>query len=119
MALLSGDQATPFSGALVFVRRRGAALPSAGAIQRSLTSLSGSYDGSSTGKTTHLPSGLAAGAPTRFIIQSLSWVIGVLGDGGVAAIVAREIVRQVTTRATRGAIFRNLMGSFQLRYDRA
>src|SRR5580704_10587655 len=76
MMLLSGDHATSPSGALVWVIRRGGFSPSTGTNHRSLMALSGSYAGSSTEYTIHLPSGLAAGAPTRFIIQSASCVIG-------------------------------------------
>src|ERR1700678_48925 len=79
MLVLSGDQATSSSGALVLVRRRGGLSPSVGTSHRSLTALSVSYEGSRTEKTTHLPSGLTAGVPTRFIIHKASWVIGLMG----------------------------------------
>src|SRR5271154_1422790 len=85
MLLLSGDHATSLSAALVLVMRRGAFSPSADTSPRSLTLLSVSYEGSTTEYTTHLPSGLTAGAPTRFIIHSASCVM-VLGGGAASAI---------------------------------
>ena len=72
MRVLSGLHAGPLSVPLVDVRRRGAALPSAGTIQRSDTSFRGSYDGSETLKTTHLPSADGTGAPTRWNDQRSS-----------------------------------------------
>src|SRR6201996_5412971 len=72
MLLLWGDQAGLPSGALVLVIRRGGLSPSTDTSHRSLTALSGSYEGSTTEYTAHLPSGLAAGAPTRFIIHKAS-----------------------------------------------
>jgi hypothetical protein len=44
--------------------------------------LGGEGEGSKTEKTTPLPSGLTTGDPTRFIIHSVSWVMGL--SGGVA-----------------------------------
>src|SRR5260221_12186163 len=74
MVLLSGDHATSASAALVCVICRGAVLPSTGTSQRSELCSFSSYDGSVTEETTHLPSGLGTGAPTRFISQSASCV---------------------------------------------
>ena len=65
MRVLSELQAGPLSDPLLDVRRRGGALPSPGTTHRSVTSFCGSYDGSDTLKTTHLPSGDGTGAPTR------------------------------------------------------
>src|SRR5947208_1530077 len=56
--------------------RLGFAFPEAGTIQRSFTTSFSLYDGSVMLNTTHLPSGLISGAPTRFSIVMLSWVIG-------------------------------------------
>src|SRR5580692_4913517 len=81
MLLLSADHATSLSGALVLVMRRGGLLPSTGTSHKSLTALSASYEGSNTAYTTHLPSGLTTGAPTRFIIHSASCVIGLVAAG--------------------------------------
>src|SRR5262245_29828461 len=78
MRLLSALQATPVSVALVDVRRRGAAAPSAGTSQRSAVWSLSSYAGCVTDTTTHLPSGLGTGAPTRGISQSASCVTGCL-----------------------------------------
>src|SRR6266508_154895 len=75
MRRLSGLQSTPLSPALVFVRRRGSALPSLGTSQRSLTCSPSVYDGSVTLKTIQRPSGLMAGEPTRFMRKTSSWVI--------------------------------------------
>src|SRR5882762_8023855 len=72
---LSGLQSTPPSPALVFVRRRGSALPSLGTSQRSLTCSPSVYDGSVTLKTIQRPSGLMAGEPTRFMRKTSSWVM--------------------------------------------
>src|SRR5262249_27750252 len=57
---------------------RGFALPSDGTIHRSDDCLVSSYAGSFTEKTTHLPSGLGAGAPTCFIRKTSAWVMGAL-----------------------------------------
>jgi hypothetical protein len=71
--------------------------------------LSGSYAGSRTETTTHLPSGLTTGVPTRFIIHSSSCVIGVPAaasavTSGRLAIAARAAVAIscsfITFRAT-------------------
>src|SRR4029077_14720831 len=78
MRLLSALQATPLSVAFVEVRRRGAALPSAGTSQRSAVWSLSSYAGWVTETPTHLPAGLSAGAPTRGISQSASCVTGCL-----------------------------------------
>src|SRR6185369_14502067 len=75
---LSGLHATPLSPPLVAVKRRGFALPSLGTIQRSETWSFSSYDGSTNENTTHFPSGLGTGAPTRFIIHIVSCVSGTL-----------------------------------------
>src|SRR6266478_1580686 len=57
-----------------------------------------------TEKTTHLPSGFATGVPTRFIIQSFSCVIGVLGVGD-SAFVARGTIRQAAKAAALSLIW--------------
>ena len=57
-----------------------------------------------TEKTTHLPSGLATGVPTRFIIQSFSCVIGVLGVGD-SAFAARGTIRQAAKAAALSLIW--------------
>src|SRR4051794_35758066 len=95
MDRLSGDQTAPPSPPLVLVIRRGAAPPAVGASHRSFCALSVSYAGSTRENRTHLPSGLTMGAPTRFIIQIASWVIGALpcapatcGDRKPAAAIA-------------------------------
>src|SRR5258705_10934427 len=75
MRRLSGLQSTPLSPALVFVSRRGSALPSLGTSQRSLTCSPSVYDGSVTLKTIQRPSGLMAGEPTRFMRKTSSWVL--------------------------------------------
>src|SRR3984957_14002508 len=100
MLALSRDQTTSSSGALVLVRRRGGLMPLVGASQRYLTALPVSYEGSRTEKTTHLPSGLTAGVPTRFIIHKVSWVIGLTG---VVAWAAATIVasRHAEIRAAK------------------
>jgi hypothetical protein len=85
MLPLSGDHTTSPSGALVLVIRRGALNPSTDTTQRSLTALSVSYEGSNTEYTTHFPSGLTTGAPTRFIIHKASWVIGLVATIGFVA----------------------------------
>src|SRR6267378_5096801 len=72
---LSGLQSTPLSPPLLFVSRRGSALPSSGTIQRSLTCSPSVYDGSVTLNTTQRPSGLIAGEDRRFIRKTSSWVI--------------------------------------------
>src|SRR6266576_1249863 len=72
---LSGLQSTPLSPPLVFVRRRGSALPSLGTSQRSLTCSPSVYDGSVTLNTIQRPSGLIAGDPTRFMRKTSSCVI--------------------------------------------
>src|SRR6266850_915042 len=72
---LSGLQSTPPSPPLVFVRRRGSALPSLGTSQRSLTCSPSVYDGSVTLKTIQRPSGLIAGELMRFMRKTSSWVI--------------------------------------------
>src|SRR5687767_4143106 len=85
MRRLSGLHAGALSEPLPAVRRRGAALPSAGTIQRSEVSFFSSYAGSVSEKTTHLPSGDGAGDPTRFIRNSVSWVTGGFADCARAA----------------------------------
>src|SRR5258706_14274362 len=74
MRRLAGDHATSPSDDLVNVICRGSALPSLGTIQRSDDCSFSSYDGLVTEKTVHLPSGLGAGAPTRFISHIVSCV---------------------------------------------
>src|SRR5258708_8116785 len=74
MVLLSGDHTTSASAAFVCVICRAAGLRSTGTSQRSELCSFSSYDGSVTEETTHLPSGLGTGAPTRFISQSASCV---------------------------------------------
>jgi hypothetical protein len=76
MRRLSGDHDGSLSPAFNAVILRGAALPSAGTSHRSVDCSFSSYDGSVTEKTTHLPSGLIAGAPTRFINHMVSCVSG-------------------------------------------
>src|SRR5262245_24788495 len=75
MRRLSSLHATSDSRALLEVSRRGSAPPSPGTIQRSADFSLSSYAGSVTRNTTHLPSGLDTGAPTRFMSQRSSWVI--------------------------------------------
>ena len=72
MRWLSGAQATSLSPGLVKVIWRGSAPPLVGTIQRSLVCSFSSYDGLVTLKTAHWPSGLSAGAPTRFICHITS-----------------------------------------------
>src|SRR5258706_5562727 len=74
MRRLAGDHATSPSDDLVNVICRGSALPSLGTIQRSDDCSFSSYDGLVTEKTVHLPSGLGAGPPTRFISHIVSCV---------------------------------------------
>jgi Glycosyl transferase family 2 len=57
------------------VSLRGGVSPAVGTNQRSVTCAFSSYDGSSTANTAQRPSGLTAGAPTRFINHKSSWVI--------------------------------------------
>src|SRR6185369_10938336 len=75
---LSALHATPLSPPFVDVSRRGFALPSVGTIHRSDTWSFSSYAGSTRENTTHFPSGLGTGAPTRFIIHIVSCVNGAL-----------------------------------------
>src|SRR5207245_11245265 len=72
---LSGLQLAPLSAALLDVRRRGAALPSPGTIQRSDTSFFSSLEGSVTEQATHLPSAETTRARTRFIFERASCVM--------------------------------------------
>src|SRR6476469_9709283 len=96
MRVLSGDHVTSLSIAFENVIFLALALPSAGTIQRSLDCSFGSYDGSVTEKTTHRPSGLIAGAPTRFISQSVSCVIGCFA--AIAAAATRTVATNVVNR---------------------
>src|SRR5258708_35442032 len=98
MVLLSGDHTTSASAALVCVICRGAVLPSTGTSQRSELCSFSSYDGSVTEETTHLPSGLGTGAPTRFISQSASCV-GAFLAGVPRLCRARRCTDRVTARA--------------------
>src|SRR6266404_4236411 len=98
MRVLSGLQATPLSLALVKVILRGFALASVGTSQRSEVWSFSSYEGSVTEKTTHLPSGLTFGAPTRFINHMASCVIGCLVVWAVAAIAKRTRSKQARRR---------------------
>ena len=71
---LSGDQVTSLSLSFVSVMRRGLVLPSLATIHRSADCSFESYAGSVTENTTHFPSGLSAGEPTRFISHIASCV---------------------------------------------
>src|ERR1051325_2764168 len=90
MRFESGDQVTSLSPGLENVIWRGFALPSAGAAQRSEVCSFSSYAGCVTEKTTHLPSGLTAGAPTRGISHIDSCVSGCFGWAEGAAARRRE-----------------------------
>ncbi len=85
MRLLSGDHDGSLSPAFIAVILRGLALPSEGTTQRSVTASFSLYEGSVTEKTTHLPSGLMEGAPTRFISHSASCVRGCFCANSAAA----------------------------------
>ena len=74
MRRLSGDHVTSLSADFENVICRGSALPSAGTSQRSLDASFSSYAGLLMLKTTHLPSGLGVGLPTRGISQRVSCV---------------------------------------------
>src|SRR5207244_7017074 len=112
MLLLSGDHATSPSDPLVNVICRGSALPSFGTIQRSDDCSFSSYDGLVTEKTVHLPSGLGAGPPTRFISHIVSCVSARL-DGILmfcaASDAAASARRTVIERICRsiGTLWRN------------
>jgi hypothetical protein len=58
-----------------------------------LTCSFSSYEGSVTEKTTHLPSGLIDGEPTRFIPKSVSCVSGVRSARAAVARRSRRRVR--------------------------
>src|SRR5258708_34674448 len=99
MVLLSGDHTTSASAALVCVIGRGAVLPSTGTSQRSELCSFSSYEGSVTEAMTHLPSGLGAGAPTRFISQSASCVGAFFAGMTILFGCAEASADRVTARA--------------------
>src|ERR1700723_2771092 len=105
MLPLSGDHTTSPSGALVLVMRRGGFSPSTDTTQRSLTALSASYEGSNTEYTTHLPSGLTLGAPTRFIIHKASWVIGFVATVVCAGATSGRITHPASNAAQNSLRF--------------
>src|SRR5688572_2634161 len=92
MRLLSPLHAGLLSALLVTVNRRAGFEPSAGTIHRSDTAAAGSYEGSETEKTAHLPSGLGTGAPTVLARYTSSCVIGDLAytNAGRMSTAARQ-----------------------------
>src|ERR1041385_1405201 len=74
MRRLSGDHATSDSADFENVSCRGSAPPAAGTSQRSVDDSFSSYDGLVMLKTTHFPSGLGVGLPTRGMRKSVSCV---------------------------------------------
>src|SRR5688500_12168057 len=83
----SGLQVAPLSPARVPVSFRGGWLPSVATSHRSLDCSVSVYEGSVTWTKAHLPSGLSAGAPSRFDNQTSSCVIArfcAIATGGPA-----------------------------------
>src|SRR6266550_2829421 len=104
MRWLSGAHVTSLSPAFDDVMRCGFALPSDGTIQRSDTTSFSSYDGSVTEKTTHLPSGLGSGAPTRFIRKSVSCVSGCFVCANAAAATSNAMTALIRIRCIFGLL---------------
>src|SRR5437667_8299594 len=121
MLRLSGDHATSLSDPLVNVICRGSALPSFGTIHRSDDCSFSSYEGLVTEKTVHLPSGLGAGPPTRFISHIASCVrarfAGILTTSCAASAPAtnrRAAANRKVNRSMAGA-YRTLVGRTSVR----
>src|SRR5688572_8654587 len=100
----SGDHVTSLSPSFVSVRRRGFVFPSLPAIHTSEDCSFESYEGSVTENTTHFPSGLRAGAATRFIIHIDSCISACLP----AVCAPREVVANRATRKIDDLHFTNI-----------
>src|SRR5882724_5676567 len=114
MVWLSGDHVTSLSDALLCVICRGSVLPSTGMSQRSDDCSFSSYDGSVTEATTHLPSGLGTGVPTRFMSQRASCVGAFLAGmeifcGWATARVAARVAATTVMNARRNAFMREMV----------